>query len=795
MFFESFALDLVAKATLVLIGVIVSDSLFVRNASAAIRHRLWSLAFISLLLLPILSLTVPTCRIAVLPNAWERPPEAPPRTSAVISEPRIKSIASLAPTGAPSPPIFDPPIGVEPVPSLPAPLQTERGDHSETPSTASSDLGLAAKPTEWSWSHAVALVWSLGAVLAVLPLVFGMVRNRILQRDAETVTDTSLLRMLQLLREQLGLRSQVHLLQSDRDVVPMTWGAFTSIVMIPSEWRQWPTESRRLVLLHELAHVKRGDVIYQTVARLVCSAFWFHPLVWYALRRLRIERELACDDCVLMAGEVPSDYASELLNIARRYRMPVSPAAVAMAQRSGLEARVRALLDKARSHLPVTPRMARWLLVGSILGATTLAAIRLEATAANGDDDTSSAGHRPTQSSKLTVSGEVIDTSGEPIAGAKVMVVRRFHAYGYRTGTFKRLGTTETNANGRYSMEVPRHSNRYSDGRNFEQRSTLVMASKPGYGLDQSDVAVLGKEKKSLQLGSAKNPIEGRIVDLEGNPLANIHVGVHGIVIPAVSDEDWVDHAGRRPATWLAYPTARDQVLGATDLLGIPPIKTDADGRFEIPPVGDDLRVTLRLDGPGIASTYLQVVTREMPTVNMTHDDPCFHSGKIFGKKFTYAVAPDRVIRGRLTDRTSGQPIPGITVSLKQFSDDLSVVSNFLTTVTDEAGRYELRGVPKSAKGSSGVRLEFIPSKEQPYFRSEKRVPVTEGLGPVDCDATLTKAIWVEGQLTDPDGKPVRGLVAYYPHLDNKNAVGHESFRKGTFGMGDGDGYATDDRG
>lgn len=104
-------------------------------------------------------------------------------------------------------------------------------------------------------------------------------------------------------------------------------------------------------------------------------------LTWYALRRLRIERELACDDCVLMSGALPSSYASELLTVARECQaMALSPA-VAMAQPSGLEKRIRALFDKTRSHLPVSYRRRRIVMLGILAAVTLLAIVRLDAVA------------------------------------------------------------------------------------------------------------------------------------------------------------------------------------------------------------------------------------------------------------------------------------------------------------------------------------------------------------------------------------------------------------------------------
>ncbi len=91
-----------------------------------------------------------------------------------------------------------------------------------------------------------------------------------------------------------------------------------------------------------------------------------HPLAWYGLRRMRLDREIACDDYVLMAGEHPCDYAAELVSIARRLRGIATPWAVCMASGSTLEGRVRAMLDRARSHRPLSVAAARSLLIGGL---------------------------------------------------------------------------------------------------------------------------------------------------------------------------------------------------------------------------------------------------------------------------------------------------------------------------------------------------------------------------------------------------------------------------------------------
>jgi hypothetical protein len=135
--------------------------------------------------------------------------------------------------------------------------------------------------------------------------------------------------------------------------------------------------------MHEMAHIRRRDCLIQLLANVVCTIYWVNPFVWLAARRLRIERERACDDFVLESGARPSDYADHLLDIARSLGVARCStfAAVAIAKRSQLEGRLLAILDPSLSRR--RPGTASFVAVAVLIAsvALPLGALRLTAQA------------------------------------------------------------------------------------------------------------------------------------------------------------------------------------------------------------------------------------------------------------------------------------------------------------------------------------------------------------------------------------------------------------------------------
>src|SRR6266849_4790672 len=188
------------------------------------------------------------------------------------------------------------------------------------------------------------LLWAAGAAAALMQMLITCARIWRLRRAAMPSTDGDLSKVL---AKGLGISHPVDVLVIHQGLMPMTFGILRPAVFMPSDAAGWSDERRRIVLLHELAHVSRGDVATQLLARLAVILNWWNPLAWTAWREFLKERECATDDLVLHAGARASDYAGHLLEVARA--MQSAPAlgwaAVAMARRSQLEGRLLAILD------------------------------------------------------------------------------------------------------------------------------------------------------------------------------------------------------------------------------------------------------------------------------------------------------------------------------------------------------------------------------------------------------------------------------------------------------------------
>ncbi|MEX0713212.1 MAG: M56 family metallopeptidase [Pirellulales bacterium] len=812
---HSSAIDVAVKATLLMALAILATWLL-RRGSAALRHRVWCLTFGALVLLPILSWALPAWRIAILPPTPAQPAAAP--AAAAMPEPAAAAQAATA-----KPEV----AAVEPQRAWPQMLDGDMHAGADA-MVAAGSRGVSAievpagelpaaegMPASRQWWIGATALWLGGVVLSALALGLSVVRNVSLRLNASRVTDSTWIRLRDELSQRLGLRRRVELLETDLPLVPMTWGILRSIVLVPLEARCWTDSLKRTVLLHELAHVKRFDVGFQMLARLACAIYWFHPLAWYGLRRLRIERELACDDCVLSAGERPSDYASQLLQIARNFRPVGLGAAVAMAQTNNLEGRVRALFDRARSHLPLGARSARLLLASSALIVATLAVVKPATRAAdpNEPDSNAPSSEAPVAEDSVSegqsVRGRVVGPDGNPVPEARVLVIRSYTETQSWNITSQAVSTVQCDADGSFVAEVAGRADRFASLDKFLNVGTMLVAVAEGFGADW--YAVQGEDRDVvLRLVRDTVPIEGRVLDLEGRPIAGVNVSVRSISTASSDLDDWIVRARKNPTsidleaemlvapadrpTFAYFPFGKELHLEGDDIFT--GVKTDKTGAFVVSGLGADRLIKLEMEGQGTAKTWLHVVTRQFQSVPLPNGDARFRVQTCFGARFETTAEPAQPIEGVVRDADTGEPLAGVEVRLYAYAESPLVAEGFLSAVTDAQGRYALAGVAKPNHPEGKNRLHVIPTGEQPYFRTEVEAPKVAGLDPVTCDVGLKRGIWIRGRAMDRGtGEPLPGVVGYYPFLDNPAPAHYANFNPGMMGVGSGDRYPTDAEG
>jgi beta-lactamase regulating signal transducer with metallopeptidase domain len=216
------------------------------------------------------------------------------------------------------------------------------------------------------------VVWSVVALALVARLGHGAYAVRRIVRRARPLEHPDWQAPLYEIADRLGLEAAPRLLRSEDVSMPFAAGLAAPTIVLPAESDEWTADRRSAVLIHELGHIRRRDLVGHTLARIACALYWFHPLVWTAARRLRAESERACDDLTLIFGTRPSDYAEHLLDIVTRVRGRATPSmALAMAHRKEFEGRMLAILDpELRRRAP--SRMQAAALVGTVSALTLL---------------------------------------------------------------------------------------------------------------------------------------------------------------------------------------------------------------------------------------------------------------------------------------------------------------------------------------------------------------------------------------------------------------------------------------
>jgi RNA polymerase sigma factor (sigma-70 family) len=376
----------------------------------------------------------------------------------------------------------------------------------------------------------------------------------------------------------------------------------------------------------------------------------------------------------------------------------------------------------------------------------------------------------------ISCSGRVLDPEGNPVRGANLM----FLEYISETLPHKVWATSGTDGQFKFTVDRIRMANRQwgMPGDEF-----YVMAAAQGFGFA---VAPLSKPAQAadltLRLVKDDEPIRGRVLTLEGKPIAGVRVSINDLE-PYNQAPLYAPKKGDLTA-WLAALKTQNKdawelertyftelYCRAPDLV-FSPVKTDGDGRFEMRGIGRERLVHLRLEGPTIATQLVSVMTRqkEKVCVPLSVHNPSGESITYYGAAFEVLTQPTKPVVGIVRDKETGKPLAGVTITPSRISNPYGI-SNYnqelIRTTTDKDGRYRLVGLPK---GEDNQLL--ATTNDLPYIPAGQKVENTTGLEAVTVDFALRRGIWVKGRVTEKTtGKPLSGGVGYYCFNDNPQSV------------------------
>jgi len=275
-----------------------------------------------------------------------------------------------------------------------------------------------------------------------------------------------------------------------------------------------------------------------------------------------------------------------------------------------------------------------------------------------------------------------------------------------------------------------------------------------------------------IRLADEGPPIEERIVDEQGVPVAGASAVIHTILAPRPDPHDASPAATL--ARLLAGPSFRP-LQQATERL---PVRiaatTDAEGRFTLRGIGLDRVAKIAIAGPTIANATVDAANRAGVPVDLKyHTYHGSHTSRVEPRRFDLTVGPTRIVVGVVRDAESGRPLPGWVVNGSSPGADFDAPGHEAATTTDAEGRYRLVGLPPFEQYS----VRFDPPAGQPYLRAQLGLEVEPGLAPVAADLSAPRAVLLRGRITDAStGRPLAGMVQWRQFPTEPKVAGFPGF-------------------
>ncbi len=359
----------------------------------------------------------------------------------------------------------------------------------------------------------------------------------------------------------------------------------------------------------------------------------------------------------------------------------------------------------------------------------------------------------------LTYRGRVLDPDMKPVAGAKVY-------YHFITREDEPIPVrAHTDARGRFSFTLtPKDVPLSADATQSDPLKTgHIVVKADGFTFAWRGVAK-GSADVEFRLARDDTPIQGRILDLQGKPLAGLKISVLSMAEPDKGDLTPFLQA-LKPRESLYAATAKhlpnrfyNPLIYRPHYLPIlPSARTDADGQFRLPGFAREQLIELRIEGSAIETQNLFVVTRAKPAdaeALLARPRYQVQDSEYFGpaeqaflrwNSFDHAAAPGQLVVGTVRDEATKAPIPGALIESYILAGTNQAQNTIYHTLSDEKGRYQFTGLPRG-KGNS---IRIRPPKDQPYLPVVKTVPSKEPFVEAAVDVELPRGLFVSVTATD----------------------------------------------
>jgi protocatechuate 3,4-dioxygenase beta subunit len=556
----------------------------------------------------------------------------------------------------------------------------------------------------------------------------------------------------QALAARMGIRVPV-VLCSPFVASPLLIGLCRPAILLPEEEK---VDARcREILVHELAHLARGDCFWNFLGRLSTAVLFFQPFLWILVRRLAASAEEVCDDYVVHICTDRSAYARRLVEIAKQYQPQPAAGVGVISLRSFVGRRIERILDSSRK---ISIRLGRravisvWatsLAVTCLMGLLNFSGKQVAAVAADekiqsGADAKASQVKSDAMSknsindSMSVVEGRVVDTAGKPIAGANV-AVRAVRNTIWKKQPKEIFGQTTTDKSGNFRMSVPAiHAAEY--------QTPDIVAMADGYGVNE---AILKRDapyqKVIVKLEAEGPPVIGRLVDPDGKPAAGVEVELKNFY------------------TLLNDPNAKNYPGGVKTAAWPATAKSDDQGRFSFHGIGRDvphpMRISVEVDDPRYAPQEFRL--------------------DIDGTKVPEAkLSPARIINGVVTHEDTGTPIAEAGVCIDTTTDyELFSGRPEAGIKTDAQGRFQLRPrlQPRAGKVFQVFQVFVYPPAGEPYPAWTQTFPNKGTQTNMDVKIEVPRGVLVRGKITEAgSGKPIAGAGVEYEIREHNNPNYHE---------------------